>query len=624
MQSANKAELDRLVKEGIITEVHDHTEWINSIVPVMKEDGSLRLCLDPKDLNKAIERNQWYARTLDDILPELAQSRYFTVKDATSGLWHVPLDLRSSLLTTFNIPWGRYRWLRMPFGLKVSGDVFQERLDKVLRLIPGVLGIADDIVIHGPTENTHDGTVLILCETARLNNLSLNPKKMQFKSTDCKFFGHRLTLDGIKVSPKKIEVIIQMDPPQNVANLQSFNGMINYLKNFSPVLSELSEPLRRLCKSGVEWAWESEQQDAFEAIKHVIMTLPVIAYFDKTKKHTIQCNASKKGLGAVLLQESKPVMYVSRTLTETEQRYSNIERELLAIVFALERLNHYTFGRTITVQSDHQPLQSIWKKSIVSTSPRLQRLLLRLAHDDLNIEFLRGKENVIADALSRVCPRQSTNSKVIDTNIDVIPVHHITQSAPVSRTRLQELRLATQSDPTLRSLIKTVHEGWPQSKKDCPEQLLDFWSFRQEISEEDGLLYKNQRLIMPYSERLETLKVLLLGHYAVDKMQLRALEIVYWLGINKDILKCYQSCKTCIEYSKSQRKEPLQSHPTPEMPWHMVATDLFETKNSKYLLIVDYYSRFPMLHKLSSTTSRVLIQEMEAVFTELGVPSVIV
>ena len=138
-----------------------------------------------------------------------------------------------------------------------------------------------------------------------------------------------------------------MDPPQNVANLQSFNGMVNYLKKFSPVLSELSEPLRRLCKSGVEWAWESEQQNAFEAIKQVIMTLPVLTFFDKTKKHTIQSNASKKGLGAVLLEESKSVMYVSKALTETEQRYSNIERELLAIVFALERLNHYTFGRTI-------------------------------------------------------------------------------------------------------------------------------------------------------------------------------------------------------------------------------------------------------------------------------------
>ena len=195
---------------------------------------------------------------------------------------------------------------------------------------------------------------------------------------------------------------------------------------------------------------------------------------------------------------------------------------------------------------------------------------------------------MIADALSRVCLLQSSNSKTKDSNIDVILVHHITQTAPVTKTRLQELRLTTQSDPTLSSLAKTIHEGWPQSKKDCPEELLDFWSFRQEISEEDGLLYKNQRLIIPHSERLDTLKVLHLGHYAVKKMQLRALETVYWPGINKDILKQYQSCKTCIKYSKSQRNEPLQAHPTPEVPWHTVATDLLKTKNSKHLLIVDY------------------------------------
>ena len=415
-----------------------------------------------------------------------------------------------------------------------------------------------------------------------------------------------------------------MEPPQNKASLQSFNGMVNYLKRFSLVLSELSEPLRRLCKTGVKWAWESEQQSAFESIKQVITSLPVLAYFDKTKKHTIQCDASMKGQGAVLLQQLKPVMYVLRALTETKKRYSNIERELLAIVFALERLNHYTLGRIITVQSDHQPLQSIWKKSIVSVSPRLQRLLLRLAHYDINIEFLCGKQNVIADALSRVCPLQSNNSKVEDTNIDIIPVHHIMQSAPVSQTRLQELRLATQSDPTLCSLSKTVYEGWPQSRKDCPEQLLEFWNFRQEISEENGILYKSHKLIVPHSEWLETLRVLHMGHYAVDKMQLRALETVYWPGINKDFLKQYQSCKTCIRHPRSQTLEPLQSHPTPEIPWHIVATDLFEIKNSKYLLIADYYSRFPVLCKLVNTTSRVLFQEMKAVFTELEVSSVIV
>ena len=221
MQSAYKAELNRLVKEGIITEVTEHTEWINRIVPVMKSNGSLRLRLDPKYLNKVIEKNQWYSRTIDDILPELAKSKYKTLKDVSSGYWHVVLDLASSLLTMFNTPWGKFRWLRLPFRLKIASDVFQERLDRVLRLLEGIHGIADDILTHGETEIQHDGRPLTLLETARMNNLSLNPNKIQFQSTDCKFFGHRLTPEGLKPDPEKVKAIVDMKPPQSMQSLQS-------------------------------------------------------------------------------------------------------------------------------------------------------------------------------------------------------------------------------------------------------------------------------------------------------------------------------------------------------------------------------------------------------------------
>ena len=226
MQSAYKAELNRLVKEGITTEVKKHAEWINLIVPVMKSNGSLRLCLDPKDLNKIIKRNQWYSRTIDDILPELSKSKYKTLKDVTSGYWHVVLDLASSLLTMFNTPWGKFRWLRLPFGLKIASDVFQERLDRVLRLLEGAHGIADDILTHGETEIQHGGRLLTLLETARVNNLSLNPDKIQFKSTDSKFCGHRLTPEGLKPDPEKDKAIVDMKPPELIQALQSFNGIV--------------------------------------------------------------------------------------------------------------------------------------------------------------------------------------------------------------------------------------------------------------------------------------------------------------------------------------------------------------------------------------------------------------
>ena len=168
----------------------------------------------------------------------------------------------------------------------------------------------------------------------------------------------------------------------------------------------------------------------------LLVQLPVLAYFDAKSEHTIQCDASKQRLGTVLLQEGKPVMYISRTLKETEQRYLNIEHELLAVVFALERLNHYTPGYRVKVETDHEPLMSIWKKSIASTSTRVQRLLLRLLQYDIDIQYLPGKRNVIAHALSRVLPLPP---KVTDIKaINCIAESELSVNIPASKTKMEE------------------------------------------------------------------------------------------------------------------------------------------------------------------------------------------
>ena len=187
MQDTYKAELERLQQEDVIIEVNHYTEWVNSIVLVQKPDGCIRLCIDMRNLNMVIKRNPYYMRTLDDILPQLSKAKTISMGDATSGYWHVPLDLASSLLTTFSTPYGKFRWLKLPFGLKIASDIFQERLDRVLALVPNTIGIADDIVIYGENEIEHDASFITLCETARANGLKLNAKKLQFKSNDCKF-----------------------------------------------------------------------------------------------------------------------------------------------------------------------------------------------------------------------------------------------------------------------------------------------------------------------------------------------------------------------------------------------------------------------------------------------------
>ena len=229
MQDTYKAELERLQEEDVIIDIEHYTEWVNSIVPVQKPDGHIRLCIDTRNLNMAIKRNPYYMRTLDDILPQLSKPKTIYMGDATSGYWHVPLDLTSSLLMTFSTPYGKFKWLKLPFGLKIASDIFQERLDRVLALVPNTIEITDDIVIYGENEIEHDASFITSCETARVNLLKLNAKKLEFKSNDCKLFGHKLTPDGLKADKSKIETIVKMSLPKTETDLKSFLGMVNYL-----------------------------------------------------------------------------------------------------------------------------------------------------------------------------------------------------------------------------------------------------------------------------------------------------------------------------------------------------------------------------------------------------------
>ena len=204
-KAAYKEELEKLCSSGIIDQVRGHTDWSNSVVPVSMPDGSIRSCLDPKDLNNSTKRNQYYMKTIDKVNAELHGGEYFTLVDAKTGYWMVELDNESSLLTTFNTPWGKYRWLRLPCGLKVSADVFQEKLNAVLKEVTGITRCIDDILTRGVDSKDHDVNLLQLLETARMNGIKLNPKKLQFKTTKCDLFGQTIAPESMKIDDKKVE-----------------------------------------------------------------------------------------------------------------------------------------------------------------------------------------------------------------------------------------------------------------------------------------------------------------------------------------------------------------------------------------------------------------------------------
>ena len=259
-------------------------------------------------------------------LPELAEAKLFSEVDLAHGYWHCELDDKSSYLTTFVTGNGRYRWLRLPFGLKVSSEIFQRKLNESLAGLKGVACIADDILVYGKSESDHDENLRNLLEVCDKSNIKLNHDKSVFKTTEVEFLGHLVTSEGLKPDVKKVKAILGMENPTDVDGVRWLQGMVTYLAKFLPKLSTVMEPIRRLTKQDVEFKWSEEQDKAMEEIKKLVTTAPILAYYNPKKELVIQCDASSTGLGAVILQDGKPLGYASRALSATECEYAQIER----------------------------------------------------------------------------------------------------------------------------------------------------------------------------------------------------------------------------------------------------------------------------------------------------------
>ena len=413
---------------------------------VTKLNGSLRLCLDPKDLNKAIKRPHHRTPTIDEILPKLNGAQYFSIVDARSGYWNIKLDHQSSLYTTFNSPHGRYRFLRLPFGLICAQDIFQKKVDEAFGDLPGVTGIADDIVISGKTRDEHDKNLKAVTERAQETGVRFNPDKCQIARTELSFFGHTISATGLKPDPRKIEAIRNMDPSTSLPDLQTFLGMVQYLGRYIPNLASVSAVLWDHTKSANEFQWNPEHQQAADRVKKLITSPGSLQYFDGSKTVTIQVDASMRGLGATLLQSKGPVEYRSKLLSETERRYSNIEREMLSIVYGCEKFHYYAYGRHVTVETDHKPLEAIFKKHLSSAPRRIARMMLRIQKYDVEIKYVPGKEIPLADALSRLNPCDTDTIKGLDVSIHELHMH-----LNASPTRVQHIRPKL---PRILSLIR--------------------------------------------------------------------------------------------------------------------------------------------------------------------------
>ena len=502
--------LDSMIEGDILEPQIEPTPWVNSAMYPVKLTGEVRPCLDCVPLNKAIIRENHTPPMVEEIAHELAGARYFTKGDTYKAFLHVHLSKKSRELTVFTTnTHGRLHYKRMPFGMKMSQDVFQIHMDRILEQCPRVIDIHNDVIIYGYTWEDHDANLINFLNVCQMEGLCLSSKKLELGRDRVSFFGAIYSREGVKPDPWKIQGIEEMTALETKQQLQSFLGMVTYMGNFIPHLSHQTELLRQLLKKDVTFYWDDQLTWSFQEIKHLLKraTSKLLGYYDRRKEVIVLVDASLRGLGACLIQDGKPIAFASKSLTGVESRYANIKRELLTIVFACIQFNTYLQGRRFTVQSDHKPLEMIHLKNMHNTPPRLQRMLLQLQKYDMKIEYNPGSEMLLADALSR-CPARYGQEIKLDLPVDYIAF---------TSAWIETLRETTCEDPVLSTVYQLVQHGWPKERRRVPNMAKYYWDFRDKLSTDEGLLLKGLSLVIPAALRENYLQRLHEGHLSASK-----------------------------------------------------------------------------------------------------------
>jgi len=348
------------------------------------------------------------------------------------------------------------------------------------------------------------------------------------------FMGHQITADGLHSDPEKVRAIAEMPPPTNVEELRRYLGMVNYLSKFIPNATITLRPLQNLLKKDVSWNWSDVQQEAFDSMKTLVTSTPVLAFYDPKKELTLENDACDFGIGSAMYQDGKPVAFASRTLTDAERNYAPIEKEMLAMCFGLDKFHHYTFGRKVHVVTDHQPLETITKKPLYKAPRRLQSMILRSQKYDYHVTYKAGKSIPVADALSRA-PLENKNEKDfhLDDNVAFIAIRE---------KRLHEIKLATERDATLTKLMTVIMSGWPQHKASLPPAVTTYFSYRDELTVQDGLVLRGHRVVIPSSMRQEMKERLHVGHLGINSCIRRAQDMIFWPGMSKEIRQFIEVC----------------------------------------------------------------------------------
>ncbi|KAL0545083.1 hypothetical protein IC582_020224 [Cucumis melo] len=568
-----KVQLQELLDKGFIRP--SVSPWGAPVLFVKKKDGSMHLCIDYRELNKVTVKNRYPLPRIDDLFDQLQGATVFSKIDLRSGYHQLRIKDEDVPKTAFRSRYGHYEFIVMSFGLTNAPAVFMDLMNRVFRefLDTFVIVFIDDILIYSKTEAEHEKHLRMVLQTLRDNKLYAKFSKCEFWLKQVSFLGHVVSKAGVSVDPAKIEAVTGWTRPSTVSEVRSFLGLAGYYRRFVENFSRIATPLTQLTRKGAPFVWSKACEDSFQNLKKKLVIAPVLTVPDGSGSFVIYSDASKKGLGCVLMQQGKVVAYASRQLKSHEQNYPTHDLELAAVVFALKIWRHYLYGEKIQIFTDHKSLKYFFTQKELNMR---QRRWLELVKDyDCEILYHPGKANVVADALSR---KVSHSAALITRQA---PLHRDLERAEIAvsvgAVTMQLAQLTVQ--PTLRQRIIDAQSNDPYlvEKRGLAEagQAVEF-----SLSSDGGLLFE-RRLCVPSDSAIKT-ELLSEAHSSPfsihpgsTKMYQDLKRVYWWRNMKREVAEFVSRCLVCQQF-KAPRQKPaglLQPLSIPEWKWENVSMD---------------------------------------------------
>ncbi|XP_044764458.1 uncharacterized protein K02A2.6-like [Coccinella septempunctata] len=628
LQEPVENEINRLLSLGIISPV-DYCKWGTPVVPVLKKNGSVRLCGDYKvTINPCIEVDQYPLPRIEDLFRRLQGGSQFSKMDLSDAYQQICLDEESKELTTIVTHKGLFKYNRLTYGISSAPSKFQKLMESLLSGLEGVVVFLDDILVTGKDEIEHLSRLREVLKILKNSGLKLSPSKCKFFQNSVEYLGYIIDREGLHTSESKTLAIENFVEPKNVSELKSFLGMVNYYGKFVKNLSTVLYPLHQLLKKDAKWEWTESCKKSFQNIKYLLKSTEVLVHFDPNLKIKLTIDASPHGIGAILSHTypsgaERPIAYASKSLTRAEKNYSQIEREGLAIIFGVIKFHQYLYAKRFTLVTDNKPLMAIFgnKKSIPQFSAnRLRRWAVILSNYDYEIEYVKSTENN-ADALSRMLPETSTQD-TFQNDVD-LPYCNFLAKSDRFPVNFEEVQKETLKDVELSKIKDLMIKGWPKYVND--PSIRPYFSRRSEFAISDNCLFWNHRIVVPTKLRQDFLGNLHLSHLGIVKMKSIARSHFWWPNLDKDIERLVKKCIGCSSNSNNPPKVPLAGWKWPTEVWQRLHIDfLGPIKNKHYLIVLDAHSKWLEVFESASTSTQMTVKFLRQSFARFGLPETIV